>query len=124
MANRLSEIKHIVVLMLENRSFDNILGWLYDPHNAPPFDQVPRGQSFEGVSGKNLTNPLPSGEVVSVGKATDMQGPHPNPNEAYADVYGQLFNDNPPPQVIPNTTSPPSMQGFVNNYAEAIEAYN
>ena len=25
----LSRINHIVVLMLENRSFDNVLGWLY-----------------------------------------------------------------------------------------------
>ena len=125
--NRLSEIKHIVVLMLENRSFDNMLGWLYDPDNAPPFKQVPRGQQFEGVSGKKLTNPVPAAfgdGVAKVGKGTDMQGPHPNPNEAYADVYGQLFGHNPPPAFIPNETSPPSMQGFVNNYAEAIKAYN
>ena len=27
----LSVFEHIVVLMLENRSFDNVLGWLYDP---------------------------------------------------------------------------------------------
>jgi phospholipase C len=35
----LSGIEHIVVLMLENRSFDNILGWLYDSNNAYPFQQ-------------------------------------------------------------------------------------
>lgn len=34
----LSKIEHIVVLMQENRSFDNFLGWLYDPANDPPFD--------------------------------------------------------------------------------------
>jgi len=28
--------KHVVVLMLENRSFDNLLGWLYaDQSNQP-----------------------------------------------------------------------------------------
>ena len=27
MANGLGQIEHIVVLMLENRSFDNMLGW-------------------------------------------------------------------------------------------------
>jgi hypothetical protein len=32
MAN-LKQIEHIVVLMLENRSFDNVFGWLYDPAN-------------------------------------------------------------------------------------------
>jgi len=29
----LKQIEHIVVLMLENRSFDNVFGWLYDPAN-------------------------------------------------------------------------------------------
>ncbi len=40
----LARIKHVVVLMLENRSFDNLLGWLYDAE-APP-----RGQAFEGLN--------------------------------------------------------------------------
>ena len=26
-------IEHIVVVMLENRSFDNVFGWLYDSAN-------------------------------------------------------------------------------------------
>ena len=30
---------HLVVVMLENRSFDNILGWTYSPDNAPPWDK-------------------------------------------------------------------------------------
>jgi phospholipase C len=49
MANAsLKDIKHIVVLMMENRSFDNMLGWLYDPSNPSPFGLPPwirpRGQ--------------------------------------------------------------------------------
>ena len=35
MADPLKQFEHIVVLMLENRSFDNVFGWLYDPANAP-----------------------------------------------------------------------------------------
>ena len=31
----MSNIAHVVVLMLENRSFDNLLGWLYGPGNPP-----------------------------------------------------------------------------------------
>ena len=31
--NSLSKIEHVVVLMFENCSFDNLLGWLYDPEN-------------------------------------------------------------------------------------------
>ena len=37
-------IKHVVVLMLENRSFDNLLGWLY-ADQAPP-----DGQHFDGLT--------------------------------------------------------------------------
>ena len=40
---------HVVVLMLENRSFDNLLGYLYEAGRAP------RGQAFEGVDGKQLS---------------------------------------------------------------------
>ena len=124
---QLSRIKHIVVLMMENRSFDSVFGWLYDPDNAPPFNQVPRGQPFDGVSGKDLTNPIPaafSGGVARIGKCSDMTAPYPNPGEGFLDTFAQLYNINPPPQPVPNATEPPNMQGFVANYAEAISDYN
>ena len=58
--NQLGNIEHVVVLMLENRSFDNVLGWLYDPqNNQPPFNKQPP-KNFEGVYGKNLSNPGPA----------------------------------------------------------------
>ncbi len=40
-AGPLAPIDYVVVLMLENRSFDNVLGLLYDPGNRLPF-QSPR----------------------------------------------------------------------------------
>lgn len=46
----LKTFDHVVVLMLENRSFDNILGYLYR-------DGVPAGKTFEGVVGRELSNP-------------------------------------------------------------------
>ena len=36
-------IKHIVVLMMENRSFDHMLGRLYNRDKPPPYDKPPRG---------------------------------------------------------------------------------
>ena len=111
-------IDHIVVLMLENRSFDNILGWLYDPANAPPYDKVPEGQTFDGVSGKGLTNPGPNGTLVPVGFTSDTTNPFPDPGEEYQKVYGQLYNQDPPPDgAPPDPPQPPPMTGFVNNYA-------
>src|SRR5271163_3942584 len=91
----LAPIEQVVVLMLENRSFDNVFGWLYDPRNAPPFDQVPRGQTFNGVSGKNLSNPAGSEQpAVPVGWTVDTTNPFPDPGEDYQQVYGQLYDVN------------------------------
>jgi len=41
---RLDAIDHIVVLMLENRSFDHMLGYLYQDTGKVS----PRGDAFEG----------------------------------------------------------------------------
>jgi phospholipase C len=117
MANPLSKIEHIVVLMLENRSFDNLLGWLYDPANDAPFSVVP--PDFDGLYGKNLSNRAPDGRVVPVGKTDDPRSPQPNPGEPFEDVYSQIY-DVPKvdlqdvPSIPPH---PPNMQGFIRNYA-------
>jgi hypothetical protein len=87
MAPNLDKIQHIVVLMLENRSFDSMVGWLYDPANRPPFDRVPDGQSFNGLSGKDLSNPIPADalgadrKVLPVGRGADSTHPNPDPGE-------------------------------------------
>ncbi len=44
MSNSLGLIEHIVVLMLENRSFDNILGNLYP--QSPQFEGLNLGGSM------------------------------------------------------------------------------
>ena len=43
----LQNINHIVVLMLENRSFDMMLGFLYDDRQNLSL----AGQPFEGLTG-------------------------------------------------------------------------
>jgi hypothetical protein len=48
--SRNNALDHVVVLMFENRSFDNLLGRLYQPGAV---------KSFEGVFGKRLSNPIP-----------------------------------------------------------------
>jgi len=37
------KVSNIVVVMLENRSYDNMLGWLYNHGNKSPYDQAPPG---------------------------------------------------------------------------------
>ena len=48
--DRSNALDHVVVLMFENRSFDNLLGRLYEPGEVA---------SFEGVTGKDLSNTIP-----------------------------------------------------------------
>ena len=50
--DRSNALDHVVVVMFENRSFDNLLGRLYEPGEVP---------SFEGVAGQDLANPIPDG---------------------------------------------------------------
>lgn len=108
--------------MLENRSFDNVFGWLYDPANEPPYNKVP--ENFEGLSGRSCTNPAPDGRVIPAGKTDDPRSPQPNPGEPFEDVYSQMYNV---PllalkDVPPNPATPANMQGFIRNYAEQKDA--
>src|SRR3712207_753278 len=98
MNSNLEAFDHVVVLLLENRSFDNLLGYLYEPN------QVPRGQIFEGVAGKALSNPIPDyadqadRRVVPVAKGYVMDNPNPDPGEEYPHVNTQLYGT-----VLPET---------------------
>ena len=48
--DRSHAIDNIVVVLFENRSLDNVLGRLYGPED---------GKNFDGVIGKDLSNPIP-----------------------------------------------------------------
>ncbi len=43
---------HLVVLMLENRSFDNLCGYLYE-HDEPKHFIPDEDRVFRGVAGRN-----------------------------------------------------------------------
>ena len=111
--NQLSSIKYIVQLMLENRSFDHMLGLLY------PNKTGPGGVPFEGLAGTE-SNPDANGNPVTVYPidVTQQGGyfmPGADPGEGYANTNSQLFGTGSPPDP-PVATN----QGFVTNYAAAI----
>src|SRR5450756_1623414 len=89
--NGLPSIEHIVVLMLENRSFDHMLGFLYtDDGNVSP-----SGQPYEGLNGTE-SNPASAGSPVSVfriGPSTPNAYfmPGADPGEGYMATNAQLF---------------------------------
>ena len=115
--------------MLENRSFDNICGWLYKPGVAPaqPSQFLPAAETNPEFDGLKSTyfNPVSPGyfngtstETYPVfDKATATNIPVIDPLEDLLNVNVQLFGpdaDNPQPNPkYPN-------MGFVINYAEAL----
>jgi phospholipase C len=112
----MDKIEHVVHVMFENRSFDNLLGYLYSPADLPPNPPAAQppfnGLAFGGPYG-NINSQ--SGQNVAVSEGTQSYGgkspnvvPTPDPGEPFSDVYEQLFNGG----------AAVTMGGFVNNYAK------
>jgi phospholipase C len=103
----LPKIEHVVVLMMENRSFDCMLGYLY-----------PKSDAFDGLDGSESNpwhrhdgsveeirvwnNPLIHAESACI--------PNRELGELFADIQMQLFGLEPRPDGKPNMT------GFVDNF--------
>lgn len=115
MANQLAAIKHVVQLMLENRSFDQMLGFLYESND----NQSATGQPFEGLTGDEF-NVDDSGTEVMVFKITPGSKhpyfmPGADPGEGFQNTNIQLFSTgDPEPGAVPTN------DGFVKNFKSAI----
>jgi phospholipase C len=88
-STRANALDHVVVVLFENRSLDNILGHLYGPKD---------GKAFEGVIRKDLSNPIPQWaehgadrKVVPYTVATDTDSPNPDSGEEWFHTNTQLF---------------------------------
>lgn len=135
-SDKSAAMDHIVVVMFENRSFDNLLGRLYTPGEVA---------SFDGVIGKDLSNPVPDWARDRVERASvpyaiavGMNMPSPDPGEEYQHVNTQLFGLIDPPanrgehadHMLAPFNAPsrwrhrqvPTMDGFVADYISAITA--
>ncbi|ULU27762.1 alkaline phosphatase family protein [Dyella terrae] len=115
-ASQLSAINHIVVLMLENRSFDHMLGFLY----ADSGNLSPAGQPFEGLTGKESNPGASGGAAVTVfsippNTTSTYYMPGADPGEGYSATNAQLFGSAtaPVPPVATNA-------GFVANFASTL----
>ena len=132
MPDRSQALDHIVVVLFENRSLDNLLGHLYGPGD---------GKDFDGVVGKNLSNPIPGWaehgadrKVVPYTVATDMDSPNPDSGEEYHHTNTQLYNilseenrfkvadDMTAPWNAPEAGQTPTMDGFVTDYISTFTA--
>jgi phospholipase C len=124
--DRSHAMDHVVLVLFENRSLDNVLGHLYGPGD---------GKTFEGVIGKDLSNPIPEWaehgaerKTVPYIVATDMDAPNPDSGEEYFHTNTQLFNTldehnrfkigeaGSAPWNVPPPGTEPTMDGFVTDY--------
>ena len=88
MSQVMPQIEHVVLLMLENRSLDNVLGWLYEDNNQPmriihgPGNSDP--STYDGLgNGITYSNSIKGKSYPITKGVPDYRAPHPDPNEEY-----------------------------------------
>jgi phospholipase C len=97
-----AKIKHLVVLMMENRSFDHMLGYL--KHASYP---------IEGLDGDETNPSAAGGPAIRVSpNARSINDLNPDPAHEFPDINVQIFGN---PEGA--DTGQAKMQGFVQNYA-------
>jgi phospholipase C len=120
-ASSIQRIKHWVVVMMENRSFDSLLGYL--PHIS----------AEDGILDRPVSLKYPGGSV-DLHQATQFWDPNPDPGEAWPNVNVQLWNQYLPasnggkaaypsfpnfmdaPYNLPADPGVPAMDGFALDY--------
>jgi phospholipase C len=122
-------IKNIVYVMFENRSFDNLLGWLYDGEKDPP--HVVNIPANPEIKFKGLTKDLLSSFSQPLKRKLSFKGPgdYPivrgvqgnhlpcstpiaDPHETFQYVTQQIYQS-------PCATVDPTMKGFLQDYYNA-----
>lgn len=109
-----TRIKHVVVLMLENRSFDHMFG----------FASAPAGQTIENLVGKNLSNLVdPSKPKSSTNPEIPVKKTAPfavhdkeGPSHSFNGTNVQLCNN----RSGPSAQNPIRNNGFVRNYRDHL----
>jgi phospholipase C len=95
----LEQLQHIVVLMMENRSFDHMLGSLKAVN-----------PQIDGVT-PDLSNPVTNGNAVQAQPLAEFQAQlQPDPDHHFPAVDLQIFGGSTDPNRVAN------MQGFVKSY--------
>jgi phospholipase C len=100
MPSGLDKLQHIVVLMMENRSFDHMLGSLKAVNPA-----------IDGVDANTFTNPDAKGNVVKPQPKAEFQAQlQPDPDHHFPAVDLQIFGGG------TGANRQANMQGFVKSY--------
>jgi len=101
----MGKIEHVVVLMLENRSFDHVLGWL--KRENPAIDGLDGSESNPTVVGSPLASRISVSDQADWAELLPFDPPH-----EFSDVTEQIFGT-----AAPAFGQRPSMDGFLQRAA-------
>jgi phospholipase C len=127
----MDKIEHVVLLMMENRSFDSLLGWLYDDERTPAkhipaLRLYPLGdgrvrleRKYEGLSelGPECANVDETESIMAfptIG-AKGLGVPNIAPGEKFHEVNTQLFE-----KEKPGAQDKPTMKGYVRDFVNVL----
>lgn len=96
-----SAIEYLIVLMMENRSFDHMLGYLAQP-----------GYAIEGLTGNEANSDSAANSIQVSPNAVRICSP--DPHHDFRSVNIQIFGTD-----SPVAGAQPTMSGFVQNYESA-----
>ncbi len=122
-------IEHVVYYMLESRSFDNVMGWLYKNGQTEGLNWIgPRREGFRGLEA-GMSNPLPNGETAHVSQyqngelstAFVLGGPVQDPWHDNSDGLMQMFHG----YSGYESRTAPNMNGFAwnQNTADVLSSF-
>ena len=125
-------VRHLVVLMLENRSFDNMVGYVYAAdENCPPINIPPPAEgsptTYDGLrkpapdtdfwnpsNADFFGNPSAAPDTIPATQAvTDFRMPISDPGEGFVHMTSQLFG---PKVTSPTQSDLHQMKGFALDY--------
>ncbi len=116
----MDKIEHVVVLMLENRSFDSLLGWLYEKdspsHNIPAAAPDDLFRGLQGIDLAKFENRAGNLAVKPTRGAAGFSVPTVDPGEEYEHVLQQFYDTR-----SPNDGQPATMRGVLSDFVRILE---
>lgn len=129
------KIDHVVMLMLENRSLDNVLGWLYAADKPTRIVGTDQTDVYYGLQSGPYSNKYGDRTIYTTRGTTGRTGhkgvpaqplrvPGFDPGEEYEHVNQQLFGTaSKPTSKNPAYGTPAGMLGFAYDYDASYESW-